>query len=152
MKQAFGFLFFMLFLAGFAFVMLGNLKSAESMRVQGAAAAEVTLISAAWSDDMEESATRQARSVRFQADGKLTGFAGCNNFFGSFVATDKTMQIGALGATRKACPQSIMQLETSFLQALESANAYHIDANVLTLADGKRTILQLILSPIQDDN
>lgn len=147
MRQMFGFLFFMLFLAGFAFVMLGNMKSAESLREQGA----VSIISGVWSKETDGSGDQPARTIHFQADGKVTGFASCNNFFGSFVATDKTLEIGPLGTTRKACPEPIMQQETAFLAAIESTTAYYIDGSTLTMGDGERTTLQLRLSKDQLD-
>ncbi len=149
MRQMFGFLFFMLFLAGFAFVMLGNMKSAESLREQGVGA--VSIISGVWSKETDGSSDQQARTIHFQADGKVTGFAGCNNFFGSFVATDKTLEIGPLGTTRKACSEPVMQQETAFLAAIESTTAYYIDGSTLTLGDGERTTLQLRLSKDQHD-
>ena len=144
MRQTLGFLFFMLFLAGFAFVMLGNLKSAESLREQGAGA--VTIISGVWSDEKDGPGDQQAITIHFQADGRVTGFAGCNDFFGSFVATDKTLEIGPLGATRKACPAPIMQQETAFLAAIESTTDYYIDGSKLVLGDGERTTSRLTLS------
>ena len=139
----------MLFLAGFAFVMLGNLKSAESLREQGVE--DVTIVSGVWSEETGGSGDRPAGTIHFQADGKVTGFAGCNNFFGSFVATDKTLEIGPLGTTRMACPTPIMQQETAFLTAIGSTTAYYIDGTTLTLGDGERTTIQLMLSEEQYD-
>ena len=86
------------------------------------------------------------RYVQFNPDGKVSGFAGCNTFFGTFVATDATLDIGPLGATRKACPQAVMSAELEFLQAVEGAVRYRIDGDTLTLANADNGELALNLS------
>jgi len=61
--------------------------------------------------------------VSFGAGGKLSGSGGCNSFTGSYRAEGKTIGIGPLAATRKACalPEGVMAQEAAFLRALESA-------------------------------
>ena len=86
------------------------------------------------------------RYVQFDPDGKVSGFAGCNTFFGTFVATDTTLDIGPLGATRKACPQALMSAESVFLQAVEGAVRYRIDGDKLTLVHADNGELALNLS------
>lgn len=73
--------------------------------------------------------------VRFEADGRLTGHAGCNRFFGSYELTGDRIAIGPLGATRMACPGAVMDLEMAFLEALETADGFVRDGTRLVLAD-----------------
>jgi len=143
MRQTLGFLFFMLFLAGFAFVTLKNLRSAESQRNSDGNGDRISIISGSWIASSATAASDQQRFVRFHADGKISGFAGCNRFFGTFVATDSTLEVGSLATTRMACPQAVMKMEMAFLQELESATAYVIAARTMTLTGDNGTPLQL---------
>ena len=60
----------------------------------------------------------------FEGD-QISGSAGCNNYFGSFTADDGAISIGPLAATRRACfGEGVMEQETEFLAALESAATY----------------------------
>jgi len=151
MRQTLGFLFFMLFLAGFALVTLKNLRSAESVRRTEGEQSIVTIISGAWYDRSGSSGSPETAFVRFHQDGRISGFAGCNNFFGTFVATDKTLEVGPLGGTRKACPDLIMRQDMAFLRGIQSATAYRIDSNVLTLGEGGKTTLRLEFTPVALD-
>lgn len=73
--------------------------------------------------------------VSFGADGKLSGSGGCNNFTGSYKAEGKTIGIGPLAATRKACaqPEGVMTQEAAFLRALESAASARREGDRLEL-------------------
>ncbi len=77
-------------------------------------------------------------NVSFGADGRMTGNAGCNNFFGPFAQRGETVAVGPLAATRKVCaePAGVMEQEVQFLAALESATAYQLDGDKLTLRTG----------------
>ncbi|MBW4618153.1 MAG: META domain-containing protein [Cyanosarcina radialis HA8281-LM2] len=59
---------------------------------------------------------------------RISGSGGCNRFFGSYQTTADTLSIGALGSTRKACPEPIMDQETKYLSALQGAQRYEVDA------------------------
>ena len=73
--------------------------------------------------------------VRFETDGRLTGHAGCNHFFGPYEITGDRIAIGPLGATRMACPGPVMELETAFLSALETAHGFVRDGTRLEFTD-----------------
>jgi heat shock protein HslJ len=143
MRQTLGFLFFMLFLAGFAFVTLKNLRSAESIRNANGENDKISIVSGSWNDPATSAGNDQVIFVRFHPDGKISGFAGCNSFFGTYVATDRTLVVGPLGATRMACSAAIMQREMAFLARVESAAVYTIAARVLTLTADDGASLQL---------
>jgi heat shock protein HslJ len=71
--------------------------------------------------------------VRFASEGKLTGFSGCNHFFGSYKVTEQKLTFSELGMTRMACPDAIMDLERTFLDALSSTAAFERHRATLTL-------------------
>jgi heat shock protein HslJ len=71
--------------------------------------------------------------VRFEGEGRLTGHAGCNGFFGTYRLDGNGIEIGPLAATRKACPEPAMRNETLLLGALASARGFERDGTRLTL-------------------
>jgi heat shock protein HslJ len=77
----------------------------------------------------------------FNADGTVNGSAGCNNFTGAYKVEGDNITIGPLASTRKACPEpGVMEQETAYLAALESAATLKIRGDQLELAraDGAR--------------
>ena len=121
MKATVAFIFFMLFLAGIAFVNLKGMKSSDDLKVL----APEQLADIAW----RATAIGEMRldedsgiHVQFDADGQVTGNSGCNRFFGSYELQEGKLSIGPLGATRMACPEPAMSFEISFLAALQSAD------------------------------
>jgi len=69
---------------------------------------------------------------------RASGFSGCNNFFGSYELKGESLKFGPVGATRMACPDLEMGLETEVFKALDQTRAWEIqDKELLFLADGK---------------
>ena len=63
-------------------------------------------------------------TAEFNQDDQVSGFAGCNNYNGSFSASsDGTLSIGPLASTLMACPTG-MELETAYLTALQSSQSF----------------------------
>jgi heat shock protein HslJ len=72
--------------------------------------------------------------VQFDPEGRITGYGGCNRFFGGYTISGDHIKIGPLGSTRKGCP-GLTQLETSFFATLEAAKSFEQDETTLTLFD-----------------
>ena len=79
--------------------------------------------------------------IRFEIDGSISGHGGCNSFFGSLRQTESGIEVGPLGATRMACPEQIMQLETAFLEAVQETKSFATDKAGMSLRDEDGTIL-----------
>jgi heat shock protein HslJ len=86
-------------------------------------------------------------TATFAQEGAVTGSAGCNSYNGAYEAEDATspagsISIGPVASTMMACPapEGIMEQETAYLAALQSATAYEIQGDELTLtgAEGQR--------------
>lgn len=77
-------------------------------------------------------------TANFSNDGNLTGSGGCNNYTGPYKIDGNKITIGPLASTMKACEQAVMDQETQYLTALQSAATYQIEEKVLELrtADG----------------
>jgi heat shock protein HslJ len=71
----------------------------------------------------------------FDADGTLSGNAGCNDYSGKYEEEGEMLKIGPVGQTRKLSnhPEGIMEQEANYLQALEQVSKYRIDGKVLEL-------------------
>jgi heat shock protein HslJ len=69
----------------------------------------------------------------FDEQGKLSGFGGCNNYFAQYSVDGNKIEIGPVGSTRKACPRPVLDQETAYFKALESAATFKIDGNSLML-------------------
>jgi heat shock protein HslJ len=77
-------------------------------------------------------------TLAFNAEGRVAGNAGCNQFFGSFAKGaqgDGAITIGPLASTKKLCPapEGVMEQEAQFLKTLESAATYRMDGDRLEL-------------------
>jgi len=102
-------------------------------------------------------------TANFGEDGQLTGNAGCNDYFGAYEADGENISMGPFGTTRMACqePEGIMEQESEYLAALETAATYKIEgltmnmrtADDATVANFRRVIPQadalsdLIITP-----
>jgi heat shock protein HslJ/uncharacterized lipoprotein YbaY len=92
-------------------------------------------------------------TANFGEDGQLTGNAGCNNYFGPYEVDGENISMGPFGTTRMACqePEGVMEQESEYLAALETAATYKIEgltmnmrtADGATVANFRRVIPQM---------
>lgn len=68
------------------------------------------------------------------AASRLTGFAGCNRYFGDYKLAGTKLTLGPVGSTKRLCDQAAMAIEDRFLAAL-SGGTLELSAadQVLTL-------------------
>ncbi|NRD22314.1 META domain-containing protein [Winogradskyella litoriviva] len=66
---------------------------------------------------------------------KVTGFAGCNSFFGTYTLENNTLTFGNIASSKKLCPGTISQTERQFLKALNSVNAFSIKDNLISFSE-----------------
>jgi heat shock protein HslJ len=85
-------------------------------------------------------------SLTFNQDGTLTGYDGCNNYFGSFTLSGTTtpkgkgMDISGIGSTKKYCAELANQ-EQQYLNILGKTMAYDTDTTQLSLTGEKGDVL-----------
>ena len=77
----------------------------------------------------------------FGADGKVTGSAGCNTYNAAYQVDGLKISIGPVATTRMACaePAGIMEQETAYLAALQTAIRYEIEGDELVLWNSEGT-------------
>lgn len=69
-------------------------------------------------------------------DKEVSGFSGCNRFFGSYSYVGGALIFGPLVTTRMACPPDQMETERKVLNLLEATKAADATHTALTLKDG----------------
>jgi heat shock protein HslJ len=73
-------------------------------------------------------------TAEFTAGGKVSGFAGCNSFSGTYTASGSSISISKnLAMTQMACASSVMAAETAYIDALTSARRYSTSGSTLKL-------------------
>ena len=146
MKAIVGFGFFLLFLAGIAFVMMQGRQMAQL----GASGGGAGITGISWRPVVvgtEQIPEDSGMFVRFEVDGSIKGHGGCNGFSGSLLKTESGVGVGPLGATRSACPQPIMDRETAFLDALQNTRDFNSGTSTLRLLNEENTVLaELVVS------
>jgi heat shock protein HslJ len=70
-------------------------------------------------------------TITFEADGRVHGRGGCNRYFGAATMAGEQVSFGALGSTKMACAEALMDQEARFFQALESAERWSLDEHGL---------------------
>ncbi|MEM1403430.1 MAG: META domain-containing protein [Pseudomonadota bacterium] len=80
---------------------------------------------------------RQLHLLLSAANGRASGFSGCNRFTGAYEAEGEMLSIGPLATTMMACPDSQMNLERKFQTALSAVKSYRIIGQHLELFDDK---------------
>ena len=66
-------------------------------------------------------------------DGKLNGFSGCNNFFGTYSFSGNSIHFSGIGMTKMYCKEA-MDVENGLSQALTHADQFRINSNHLELS------------------
>jgi heat shock protein HslJ len=74
-------------------------------------------------------------TATFDEDGQVTGSAGCNNYFAPYETDGDMIEIGPMGATKSKCqePEGVMEQESRYLAALETADIYSMSGNRMEL-------------------
>lgn len=83
------------------------------------------------------------RKIGFEMDateGRVSGFAGCNNFMGSYALSNSTkIQFSQMASTKMACFNSTFD-ENEFLRIFDQIDSYRIDNGKLELKKGNTVL------------
>ena len=79
-----------------------------------------------------------------EKDNKLSGFAGCNNYFSTFNLSGNEIRFDKTGSTRKLCPD--MSVEDTFFKLLPEVARYEVVKKELYLYDKNDEVLILAMS------
>lgn len=89
----------------------------------------VTWVLQAYSQPLLPDATL---TIEFISGGQVSGSAGCNSYFGSYSLAGDSLITGPIGSTQMWC-EDLMDQESAFLQALQSATGLTVTENALTI-------------------
>ncbi len=65
-------------------------------------------------------------------NGTVAGSTGCNAIRSTYALDDGSLNLGAIGTTRKYC-RAVWETERAFLEMLDNVRGYTIDGDTLTL-------------------
>jgi len=75
-------------------------------------------------------------------EGKVTGSAGCNNYFSGYEVKDNELLIpGPIGATKMSCGEQIDKQEYEYLTTLETSESYQVEGDKLTITCGNNILI-----------
>lgn len=73
----------------------------------------------------------------------FNAYVGCNTISGVLNHGKKTLQLGQLTRTEKACPDYIDGLEEQFIKHLEQVNGYRWDGGTLLLMNNETVLMKM---------
>ena len=152
MKGTVGFLFFLLFMAGFALVSLqagqsdGILPAAGESPLTGHEWRPLRLLGVSVHGDTK-------LRVGFSGDGRIYGSAGCNRYSGRYDRRAGAFRVESMRATRRQCDDEIMALEAQLFEVfrdVREAELYEGDLRFLD-EDGEWLATFTATAPAMDD-
>jgi len=91
------------------------------------------------------SLTNNELTINFNdAEKRISGHSGCNNFFGNYNKDQNTLQFNKIGATRKLCPEA-MKVERELLDTLNKIRKISFDNKQIInlIGENDNTIMTL---------
>jgi heat shock protein HslJ len=76
-----------------------------------------------------------------EAQKKISGFAGCNRFFGGYELNQSTLKFGNTGSTKMFC-QDKSEIESNYFKALGEVQSFKSENEKLFLLSGEKIILE----------
>jgi heat shock protein HslJ len=76
-----------------------------------------------------------------EAQKKINGFAGCNQFFGGYELNQSTLKFSNTGSTKMFC-QDKSEIEDKYFKALGEVQSFKSESGKLFLITGEKTILE----------
>ena len=84
-------------------------------------------------------------TLTFPEKGKIAGQAPCNRYFAAQNAPLPWFEVGAIGATKRACPK--LKLETTYFQTLTKMTLIERTGDTLLLSSDGTETLEFIRTP-----
>lgn len=75
-------------------------------------------------------------------EGAVSGSSGCNNYNGSYQASDGSMTFGPFASTQMACIPELMAQETVYFGLLGQVDSYEVSGDELTLRSGDTVLIR----------
>ena len=86
-------------------------------------------------------------TIQFNNETKqVSGFSGCNRFFGSYTLEGTVLKIGPLASTKMMCQGSLYTIESKLLDQLSNVDSFSIKDETLSLKVGNKTVIGFFLN------
>lgn len=79
-----------------------------------------------------------ARATLAFKDGQMSAFSGCNRASAAARLVDDWLEVGAIAATRRGCPEPLGSFETRYFKLLGARPVFLVDGDTLTLVSGSQ--------------
>lgn len=84
-------------------------------------------------------------TLRFDAEGRVSGSTGCNRFTARYVRDGQMLAISEPATTRMSCPRALLAQETRFLTGLSAVTLFRAGAGAMViLGDEGGEIFRLV--------
>ncbi|WP_422106458.1 META domain-containing protein [Winogradskyella sp.] len=91
--------------------------------------------------------------IAFEANSnRVTGFGGCNSFFGTYTLDNNTISFSDLAASKKYCGKDISSAEQHFLSTLKTSNKIALTDNGLVLYNEDVVVLMADRATVSQAN
>ena len=84
-------------------------------------------------------------SIKFGADGKVSGNAGCNLLVGGWTLQGDKLDLSQLGSTRRMCGPELMKMEDAFLSNLGKTVYVETEGDKVRLLDAERKLVMTLV-------
>jgi len=78
-------------------------------------------------------------------ENRISGFGGCNRYFGSYQKSANQITFSNVGATKMYCPET-QAVEDAFFRLLNETDSFNLSKNNLLLLKDGRTLLEFTSS------
>lgn len=78
-------------------------------------------------------------TLKFQADGTVSGSGGCNTFTGTYTMDGESLSFGPLAATKKMCGPAASEQEFTYFRFLAQINKFKVEDEELELFADEQT-------------
>lgn len=93
-------------------------------------------------EQLENSEITKELTIDFDSKTKkVSGFAGCNRFFGTYSIDGSNISFSELGATRMMCEDEVNVIENKFFQMMAKINSYELSNGKLSLKSDDEVLI-----------
>lgn len=95
---------------------------------------------------LESDVTEYKLTIQFNDETKqVSGFVGCNRFFGSYTLNENILTIGQLASTKMMCQEEANSIEAKLLDQLSNVKSFTVNDGVLILKADKNELISAVL-------
>jgi len=100
----------------------------------------------------DKTITPKTLKISFSEQNEVTGFGGCNSFFGSYTFEKGKISISNVASSKKFCGAEISNTERLFLSALNKSETIEFIDNTLVFSSEGNTILKGVKNSVTKSN